>query len=229
LTVALWLEVKILSEFIPESKNINWLPVDMKQQYSLFESLVFDTPINAFFAVEKKVFLNALRQVRKAIQFGRSTNYTLELELLVFDGRILLRLMDNEYWIDTPTSKTCSVRCYYHDLLEAVKHETESSLEICFTNKRMTVNKSCITMLNIDFNIDAHELPLGNTFPNRINYNSYEPSHEKHFFNNARTKGFLSETIQKDIRLVTAALKKYDIPRSEIEHFVHSYLTLRQL
>ena len=72
MTVALWLEAKILNVFNPESKNINWPTVDMKQQYSLFESLVFDTPINAYFAVEKKVFLNALRQVRKAIQFGRS-------------------------------------------------------------------------------------------------------------------------------------------------------------
>lgn len=198
----------------------------MMNQFSLFETLTFERPIKAYFSVDRNDFLRAIRQIRKGLQYHRNSKFTLQIELYVFEQRVLLRIFEQEYWLEAETSNFCYVQCYYQDLFEAVRNESAKQIKVCFNPKRMTVNNASITALKIDFEIVSKEIPLSTTFPDRREYNSYEPTKEKHLISKDGTQGYLFDTVQKDVRYVTAALKKYNIPRGEIEQFIYSYLTL---
>ena len=91
------------------------------KQINLFEPVETKEIYLASFCLDRKELLNGLRSIKRSMQVAYRDSFLLQFELFVLENSIHLRLFENEYWIETPTSGTCRTTLYYRDVMDAVR------------------------------------------------------------------------------------------------------------
>jgi hypothetical protein len=199
------------------------------KQTSLFEESksmqeIKMQPVLASFAIERREFIEALRTIKRPVHLSRKDTYTLKFDLFVIENKILFRLYENECWLDIKTNGTCSTSLFYKDVFDALKISKEFWIDVNIKQKTIGLNQVNLTSPTEALDPTVKEIPISVISAPIHPYDHQAVTPDKHFFTQDLKKGFYSETVEKDIKYVRAALKKYDIPKSDIEKFIYSYL-----
>ena len=185
-------------------------------------------PVLASFSIERSEFIEALRAIKRPVHLSRKDAYMLKFDLYVIENKVLFRLYENEFWFDTKTNGTCSTSLYYKDVFDALKISKEFWIDVNIKQKTIGLNHVNLTSPTEALDPAVKEIPISILSAPIHPYDHQAVTPDKHFFTHDLKKGFYSETVEKDIKYVRAALKKYDIPKSDIEKFIYSYLKFQK-
>jgi hypothetical protein len=199
------------------------------KQIDLFEEPDHNAPrehqaIVASFSIERRDLIEALRAIKRPLHVTRKDLYNLQFELFVMDQKVLVRLYENEYWINTKTKGTCRTVLFFKDVLDTLVISKEFWIDVEIKSKTIGLNQVNLTSPTEPLDPKTKEIPLSSIVPPIHSSDTFAVTPDKQFFTHDLQKGFYFETIQKDITFVRAALKKYGIPKKEIEKFIYSYL-----
>lgn len=199
------------------------------KQIDLFEEPDREAPLEhqaviASFSIERRNLIEALRSIKRPLLLTRKDLYTLQFELLVMENKLLLRLYENEYWINTKTKGTCRTVLFFKDVLDTLVISKEFWIDVEIKSKTIGLNQVNLTSPTEPLDPKTKEIPLSSIAPPIHSSDTFAVTPDKQFFTLDLQKGFYSETIKKDITFVRAALKKYEIPKNDIEQFIYSYI-----
>jgi hypothetical protein len=190
---------------------------------------VKEMSVLASFSIERRAFIEALKAVKRPIHLSRKDMYQLKFELFVMENKVLIRLYENEYWLDLKTKGTCRTSLFYKDVMDTLTISKEFWIDVTVKQKTIGLNQVNLTSPTESFDPDKREIPLSAISAPTHSHDSFAVTPEKDFFTKDLQKGFCRETVEKDVRYVRAALKKYSIPKKDIELFIYSYLNYSRL
>jgi len=188
-----------------------------------------EMPVLASFSIERRDFIDALRSIKRPVHLSRKDMYQLKFELFVMEDKMLLRLYENEFWLDLKTNGTCRTTLFYKDVMDTLTISKEFWIDVAVKPKIIGLNQVHLTSPTEPLDPNQKELPVSAISAPIHTHDSFAATPDKDLFTNDLQKGFYSETVQKDVRYVRAALKKYDISKKEIEQFIYSYLKFPKL
>ena len=204
------------------------------KQINLFEEpnsmqLPKEEPELASFSIERSDFIDALRSIKRPIHLSRKDMFLLKFDLFVMDNKLLLQLYENEYWVDLTTKGTCRTSLFYKDVMDTLTISKEFWIDVTVKQKTIGLNQVNLTSPTEALDPDKREIPLSAISSPIHSHDNFAVTPDKDFYTLDLQKGFYSETVDKDVKYVRAALKKYNIPKTDIQQFIYSYLKFPKL
>lgn len=199
------------------------------KQTSIFDEPVSFHPAVAIFAIERRRLLEGLRNIKSAVTISRKDRFQLQFELFVLENKVIFRLYENEFHVDAKVKGSpCRTLLYYADVYDTLKNSKEFWVDVTLREKTIGLNQVNLTSPTELLDPTLKEIPLQLLATPSDPLTNFSPTPDKQIFTHDLSKGFYPETLEKDIRLVYTALKKYNISKKEISSFIHHALKFQK-